>query len=277
MAASMALAGLTGCKAEPPERIVPYVRAPEEVVPGRPLYFATAMPMSGYGFGLIVKSLEGRPIKAEGNPDHPASLGATDAFAQASILTLYDPDRAQTVTHTEQISTWDTFVTDLSPRLDQFRTAGERLRILTETVTSPTMAYLITRILAAFPGSKWHRYDPVNHDNWRAASRMAFGRYADIQYRFEKADVIVSLDSDFLTTEPGKLHYAREFTRRRRIAPGETTMNRLYVFESTPTITGAMADRRFPTRSSDIPSALSDSILAIVDQHRGRSLVIAGE
>ena len=147
MAASMALAGVAGCKAEPPEKIVPYVRPPEEILPGMPLYFATAMPFSGYAVGLIVESHEGRPIKVEGNPDHPASLGATDVFAQASLLTLYDPERAQTVTQSGQISTWDGFITELRPKLDHFRVDGAGLRILTETVTSPTFADLMKQLL----------------------------------------------------------------------------------------------------------------------------------
>jgi len=275
MAASMALAA--GCKAEPPEKIVPYVRPPEELLPGTPLYFATAIPASGYAIGLIVESHEGRPIKVEGNPDHPASLGATDVFAQASLLTLYDPERAQTVTHTGQIATWDGFITDLMPKLDRFRLNGEGLRILTETVTSPTFAALMNQVLAAYPGSRWHQYEPVNRDNARAASRMTFGRYVDIQYQFDKADLIVALDSDFLSTEPGKLRYAREFARRRKIAPGGTTMNRLYVAESMPTITGAMADHRFPMRSSDVRTFLSGAILEALELNHGRSIVIAGE
>jgi len=277
MAASMALAGITGCKATPPEKIVPYVRPPEEVLPGVPLYFATAMPLSGYAMGLIVESREGRPIKAEGNPDHPASLGATDVFAQASLLTLYDPERAQTVTQTGQINTWDGFITDLRPKLERFRVNGEGLRILTESVTSPTFADLMKQVLAAYPGARWHQYEPVNRDNARAGARMTFGRYVDVQYRFEKADVIASLDSDFLTTEPGKLRYAREFARRRKTSPGGTTMNRLFVAESMPTITGAMADHRFPMRSSDVRSFLSGSILEALERSRGRGIVIAGE
>jgi molybdopterin-containing oxidoreductase family iron-sulfur binding subunit len=284
MAASMALASLTGCKAAPPEKIVPYVRAPEDILPGTPLYFATAMPAQGYGLGLIVESHEGRPIKVEGNPDHPSSLGATDAFAQASLLTLYDPDRAQTVTQAGQISTWDGFITSLRPRLDQFRKNGQALRILTETITSPSLADLLNQILAAYPGCRWHQYEPLHRDNERAGSRLAFGRYVDAQYRFANADVILSLDSDFLTTLPGKLSYAREFARRRRIVPGQMTMNRLYVVEGMPTITGAAADHRFPMRSGEVGSVLSDhpppwmrTVMEDLERHRGKSIVIAGE
>src|SRR5262245_35952138 len=109
MATSMTALGLTSCAAAPPEKIVPYVRAPEDLLPGKPQFFATAMPMGGYGYGLIAESHEGRPIKIEGNPQHPASLGATDIFGQASLLTLYDPDRSQTVTRTGSINTWDQF------------------------------------------------------------------------------------------------------------------------------------------------------------------------
>jgi Fe-S-cluster-containing dehydrogenase component len=298
MAASMALAGLSGCAAAPPENIVPYVRAPEDVLPGNPLFFATATEMDGYGIGVIVQSREGRPIKVEGNPDHPASLGATDAFAQASILTLYDPDRAQTVTHAGQISTWDAFITELRSKLDSLAGGRQGLRILTETVTSPSLHDLITRVLAKYPNAQWHQYEPVNHDNARSGARMAFGRYVDVQYRLDDADVILSLDADFLMWGPGKLRYAREFARRRKGAPGEMKLNRLYVFESTPSITGAMADHRFPILSSRIHQAaqtLAESIegrspqqmafdmpwlatlTADLQQRRGRSLVLAGD
>src|SRR5262245_5530588 len=121
MAASMAFASLTGCSAAPPEKIVPYVRPPEELLPGTPIVFATAMPSHGYGLGLLVKSHEGRPVKVEGNPEHPASLGATDVFAQASILTLYDPERAQTVSQIGNISTWDAFITAFGESMTRFQ------------------------------------------------------------------------------------------------------------------------------------------------------------
>ena len=246
MAASTAFATLTGCAAAPPEKIVPYVHPPEEVLPGRPLFFATSMPSSGYGVGLLVESHEGRPIKIEGNPAHPASLGATDVFAQASLLGLYDPERAQTVTQAGQIRTWDAFIAALQQKLDHFRANGESLRILTETVTSPTLADLINQVLMKYPGSRWHQWEPINQDHSRIGSRLAFSEYVDTQYRFADADVIVSLDSDFLTWQPGNLRYAREFARRRKISPGETTMNRLYVIESMPSTTGAWQIIDFP-------------------------------
>src|SRR5215510_13459404 len=143
MAASLALAGVSGCSpsATLPERIVPYVRPPEEMLPGTPLYFATAMPFAGYGIGLVVKSYEGRPTKIEGNPRHPASLGSTDVFAQASILNLYDPDRAKSVTRYGAIATSDSFVSTLSSDLEKWKTTGGAgLRLLSGTITSPSEA-----------------------------------------------------------------------------------------------------------------------------------------
>jgi len=170
MSASLALAGLTSCAPSVPEKIVPYVRAPEEIVPGKPLFFATAFPLGGYGLGILAESHMGRPTKIEGNPDHPASLGATDAFAQASVLSLYDPERSKAITEGGSITTWDAFITTLATELEPKRlNKGEGLRILTETVTSPTLASQLKQILAQFPSARWHQYEPVNSDSARAA------------------------------------------------------------------------------------------------------------
>jgi molybdopterin-containing oxidoreductase family iron-sulfur binding subunit len=290
MAASMALASLTGCAAAPPEKIVPYVKPPEELLPGKPIVFATSFPSPDYGLGLLVESHEGRPIKLAGNPEHPASLGAIDIFAQASILNLYDPDRAQTVTQDGRISTWDGFITALGDSMSRFeKDKGNGLRILTEHVASPTLADLLNQLLAKYPAAAWHQYEPVHHDNSRAGAKLAFGKVVDPQYRFEDADIIVSLDSDFLSWQPGHLHYARKFADRRKIVPGQKTMNRLYAIESGMTITGAMADHRYAVRSSDIPAIVRaianggnmpgwvPALLQDLDEHRGRSIVIAGE
>jgi molybdopterin-containing oxidoreductase family iron-sulfur binding subunit len=290
MAASLAFTSLTGCSGVPPEKIVPYVRTPEELLPGKPIVFATSMPSSGYGVGLMVTSHEGRPIKIEGNPDHPASLGSTDVFAQASLLTLYDPDRAQTVSQNGRISTWDAFITTLGESMNRFQAnGGEGFRILTETVTSPTLSGLLAELLTRYPAAVWHQYEPVHHDNSRAGARLSFGRYVDTRYNFETADVIVSLDSDFLSSQPGNLHYTRKFATRRKMMPGERTMNRLYVIESGVTITGAMADHRFALRSSNIAGIAQsmvdgspqqpwlETLLQDLEDHRGRSIVIAGE
>jgi MoCo/4Fe-4S cofactor protein with predicted Tat translocation signal len=295
ISASLAFAGLTSCAPTVPEKIVPYVRAPEEIVPGKPLFFATAFPLGGYGLGVLAESHMGRPTKIEGNPDHPASMGATDAFAQASILSLYDPDRSKVILNGGRISTWDAFITSLATELESKRlNQGQGLRILTETVTSPTLASQLKKVLEQFPAAQWHQYEPVNSDPARTASQMTFGKYVDARYRFDKADVILSLDADFLLSMPGHVRYAREFTARRRTRPGENGMNRLYVMESVPTITGAAADHRRPVRSSDIygmasriSDALSganssggdpwiDAVVRDLQAARGKSLVVAG-
>jgi MoCo/4Fe-4S cofactor protein with predicted Tat translocation signal len=301
MAASAALAGLTGCTKLPTQKIVPYVRAPEEIVPGRPLFYATAMPLGGVALGLLVESHMGRPTKIEGNPQHPASLGATDAFAQAAVLTLYDPDRSRVVTHEGRISNWDFFLASLRQARDEQRQSkGEGLRILTETVTSPTLASQMQALLAAFPAARWHQYEPMARDAAREGARIAFGEYRNVVYRLENADVILSLDSDFLCAGPGSVRYARDFAARRSPGFPRPKMNRLYAVESTPSNTGAMADHRLPLRSQEV-EAFARALASRLDvplrgpgavglpeqwiaalardlrSHRGRSLVVAGD
>ena len=162
MSASLALAGAGACTRQPPEAIVPYARAPEEgIVPGEPLFFATAMPLAGAATGLLVESHMGRPTKVEGNPDHPASLGATDVYAQASILSLYDPDRSQAVLKDGQPTKWEDFVTALDGALTAQRgKGGAGLRILTETVTSPTLIAQMQTLIQQFPQARWYQYEP---------------------------------------------------------------------------------------------------------------------
>jgi MoCo/4Fe-4S cofactor protein with predicted Tat translocation signal len=300
MGASLALAGLNACRATPlDEKIVPYVNQPEEIVPGRPLLFATAFAMGGVGTGVLVESHEGRPTKIEGNPNHPASLGSTDAFAQASILTLYDPDRSQVVRNAGRISTWNAFLTAVNDDLEAERLGGGAgLRILTETVTSPTLANQIRQLLAKFPRAKWHQYEPVNRDNVHAGDRLAFGADLNTIYRFENADVILSLDADFLFNNPGSVRYAREFAGKRRVRQGRIGMNRLYAIEATPSVTGSMADHRIALRPSEIPnfagaiaakiglagqsspdaqhSKWIDALVRDLQKHRGSSLVVVG-
>src|SRR5213593_1643032 len=154
-AASLALAGLSACTRQPLETIVPYVKQPEEIVPGRPRFFATAATLGGYALGLLVESHEGRPTKIEGNPDHPASLGATDVFAQASVLSLYDPDRSQTITYKGEIQAWGEFLSALGKALEfQRLKQGTGLRILTETITSPTLSDQLQSLVKLFPEAK---------------------------------------------------------------------------------------------------------------------------
>jgi MoCo/4Fe-4S cofactor protein with predicted Tat translocation signal len=263
MAASAALAGLAGCTKMPEQKIVPYVRPPEEIIPGRPLFYATSMTMGGVATGILVESNMGRPTKVEGNPLHPGSLGATDLFAQASVLGLYDPDRSQTVFHEGRISTWGTFVSQVTDLRNNFTaTKGAGLRILTETITSPSLAAQIQALLKEFPEAKWHQWEPCSRDNVRAGVLNAIGREANPIYHFDKAEVILSLDADFLYSGPGAVRYARDFASRRLSAVdgvnSQAKMNRLYVVEQGSTTTGAMADHRLAIRASDIAAFASD-------------------
>ncbi len=320
MGASLALAGLSGCVYQPPEKIVPYVRQPEEAVPGKALFFATAASLGGVATPLLVRSNEGRPTKVEGNPDHPNSRNtdanaigssASDLFAQASILGLYDPDRSQTITYREEIRTWATFLGEMRTALDEQRAKqGAGIRFLTETVTSPTLGAQLKAILTDFPQAKWHQYEPINRDNARAGAIMAFGQPVNTIYDFIKADRILSLDSDFLAAAPGTLRYARDFAARRRITDGKGEMSRLYVIETSPTTTGASADHRWSVRPSllletarklavfaDVPAAYNpdparplppdfkadlstlkwmEALTKDLQQHKGSSIVIAG-
>jgi MoCo/4Fe-4S cofactor protein with predicted Tat translocation signal len=297
MGASLALAGVTACTKQPAEKIVPYVKQPEELIPGKPLFYATSMPLGGVAIGLLVESHEGRPTKVEGNPLHPGSRGATDVFAQAAILGLYDPDRSQTLTNLGEIRPWSSFLGAINAALTaQKPLQGAGLRILTESVSSPTLAAQIRELLGRFPSAKWHQWDPASRNNVRVGSAFATGEYVDAQYRFEQADVILSLDADFLGSGPGSLRYAREFAARRR-PENASRMNRLYAVESMPTSTGSRADHRLPARPSEIgaiaraisanaPAAqgfnavVQKWIAAVakdLQANRGKSLVIAGD
>ncbi|MDB5172900.1 MAG: Fe-S-cluster-containing hydrogenase subunit [Phycisphaerales bacterium] len=253
MGASLALAGVTGCSDFPQEQIVPYVNPPEDIIPGKPLYFASTMPFCGYGMGVLVQTYEGRPTKIEGNPDHPASLGATNVFMQASILDLYDPDRAQSITRAGDASTWSNFIDAVQGRLIAHRSDGKGLRLLTGTVTSPSLADRIQELLRQYPGSRWHTHEPASHAGVSGRPGGGAGR---VVYDFSKADVILSLDGDFIFEDPGSLTYARQFIdgRRRKLgaSPKQQTMNRLYVVESTFTLTGTMADHRRPVKPSQV-------------------------
>src|SRR5262249_33669448 len=197
-----------------------------QIVPGQPLFYATAMPQSGFGFGVLVESHEGRPTKIEGNPDHSACpkpvdsspsarFGPTNAFAQGSILTLYDPDRSRNVTHLGSISTWDAFVTALLAALPN-APESVRLRLLAETVTSPSLANQLRAVLRRFPQARWHAYEPVGRENVQLGSQLAFGDNVEPHYRLDRADVIVSLDADFLACGPAHVRHHQEFASRRR-------------------------------------------------------------
>jgi molybdopterin-containing oxidoreductase family iron-sulfur binding subunit len=277
MGASLALAGLSGCSVQPAPavNIVPYVRAPEEIVPGKPLFYATAMTHGGAGVGLLVESHLGRPTKIEGNPQHPASLGAADLFHQASVLGLYDPDRSQTVTLLGKTTTWDAAlgerdvgrIPSLGGAMRRLRKrGGEGLHILTETVVSPTLARQLADLRSDtnLPRTKWYQYEPVHRDAARRGAQLAFGRHVNTRYSFHnlktnerQANVVLSLDADFLTCGPGHLRHVAEFMagRRVRTGPGDARkaqMNRLYVVETMVSSTGAKADHRLALRPHQV-------------------------
>jgi MoCo/4Fe-4S cofactor protein with predicted Tat translocation signal len=301
-AASLALAGLTACTKQPVHEILPYVKQPEELVPGEPLFYATSMCLGGYATGVLAKSYEGHPVKVDGNPEHPASLGGSSIWMQASILDLYDPDRAQAILHNGEVSTWADFLSELNEVMrEQEANQGAGLRLLTETITSPTLAAQLDALLKKFPKAKWHQFDSVSRDNVREGAEMAFGEIVEAQYRFDRAEVVLSLESDFLYMHPMRLRYAREFADGRRVSAGRNEMNRLYVIESTPTITGSMADHRLALESREVEavaralasrlgmaSAESESrnprfdswlssLVKDFESHHGKSIVLAGE
>lgn len=306
MGASLALAGLGGCsvKPAPSTEIVPYVHPSEGVTPGRPLFFATTMTMAGSAVGLLVESHTGRPTKIEGNPDHPASRGATDIFHQASVLTLYDPDRSQTVAHLGQPRTWGEARAAIREAMEQQRQhRGAGLRLLTENIVSPTLAQQIESLLKDLPGAKWYVYEPIHRDMAWRGDEMAFGEPVNPIYDFRKADVVLSLDADFLQCGPGSLNYAADFMDRRRVQTTEqnahtTQMNRLYMVETAVSCTGAKADHRLALTSKEIEE-LARAIAAQLGvathdaagpmrpwaaavakdlaAHRGRCLVLAGD
>ena len=241
----MALAGVTACTRQPIEKIVPYVRQPEDLIPGRPMFFATAMTVGGVATGLLVESHEGRPTKIEGNALHPGSLGAADVFAQAAILGLYDLDRATTLTHLGEIRPWSSFLGAIRAALTaQLPLQGAGLRILTESVGSPTLAAQIKDVLSRYPLAKWHQWDPASANNSRVGSKLAFGEFVDQRFALERADVILALDSDFLAMGPGCVRYARDFASRRR---PEDAARMISIFEMRTILPGAKVDEDLGT------------------------------
>jgi MoCo/4Fe-4S cofactor protein with predicted Tat translocation signal len=307
MGASLALAGISGCsiKPAPLSKIVPYVNPPRDIVPGKPLFFATTMAFAGSAVGLLVESHMGRPTKIEGNPDHPASRGATSIYHQASVLTLYDPDRSQSVTYRGRTRTWNEALAALRTALEGQRSkGGAGVRILSEPIVSPSLAKTREAFANAMPQAKWHTYEPINPDATIQGTKMAFGQDLNSYYDFSKADVVLSLDDDFLSGRPGNLRPIADFMSRRRVrkasqAADQPLMNRLYVVETAVTNTGAKADHRLALPAQQIegfarlvatklglPAGGSESgprdkwaaaVAKDLKQHEGRCLVLAGE
>ena len=302
--ASLSLAGLTACR-RPVEEIVPYVAAPEDIVPGIPRYYATTMPFGRSAYGLIVESHEGRPTKVEGNPSHPSTLGASNSRIQASVLGLYDPDRSQSVTERGVRKSWKDFVAAWSERAREHGAdGGAGLAILTESFASPTLARLASELRARYPRLQWATYDAVSDENRLAGLRQAAGRDIDLRLRFDRASVILALDADPLLTDPEMIRHARGFADGRRAGASGGVMNRLYAVEGAYSLTGTMADHRLRLASRQIapfvaalaarlgapgaagPSGASvpgvdprwiEALARDLVANRGRSLIVAGE
>ncbi|MFZ1701168.1 MAG: TAT-variant-translocated molybdopterin oxidoreductase [Pyrinomonadaceae bacterium] len=298
MGASLALAGLSGCVIQPPEKIVGDVRPQEGRLPGKPNFFATAMSLGGVATGLLAKSYEGRPVKIEGNPDHPGSRGGTDLLAQASLLDMYDPDRSQQVTYRGMPKTWEGFMSEFRATVEQNRVdGGAGVRFLTGTVTSPTLIDQFAKVKAELPNAKWAQYEPVNNDNSIAGAKMAFGSPVQTVYRFDRAERILSLDADIFSGF--NVAYINDFAKGRAFSEEKKEINRLYCVESTISLTGAKADHRLavkPSQMSEIAKAIAKAvgvagaastyldnaqwIAALAKdlvEHKGKSLVVVGE
>jgi MoCo/4Fe-4S cofactor protein with predicted Tat translocation signal len=252
MGASFALAGLAGCTKQPDEPIFPYVKAPEDLILGKPMYFATAFPFPTGAIPVLVKSDAFRPIKVDGNPDHPMAKGKSDALTQATLLDLYDPDRSTRPLYRGQPADWAEFQ-EAFAKAAKASSGGQGIYFLSETITSPTLAAQWKQVQAKYPSAKLVQWDAVNQDSSRAASKAAFGSYMDAQYKLENADVILSLDADFLggIAHPGFLPLAAAYSARHRYVEGQT-MNRMYVVETMATVTGFKAEHRLALKPSDL-------------------------
>ncbi|MBV8737529.1 MAG: TAT-variant-translocated molybdopterin oxidoreductase [Alphaproteobacteria bacterium] len=258
MAAAMALSGLSDCGPEPdPRQLLPYIQQPPGIVPGHANFYATATTREGYATGVLVAHLMARPVKVEGNPAHPASLGAASAIMQASILELYDPRRTQTILGQGQIDSWEHLITALFERREQLLPhRGAGLRLLTGTVTSPSLSAQIKALQQQFPEMRWHQWEPINRDNEHIAIQRSFGRPLDKIYNLDNADIVFAVESDLISSVPGWLAYARQFAAHRR--PDETggKMSRIYAIESTPTLIGAKADHRLPLSPTELVATM---------------------
>jgi MoCo/4Fe-4S cofactor protein with predicted Tat translocation signal len=298
MGASLALAGLSACTKQPTEYIMPYVEAPEQSIPGKPLFFATAFPVAGIANPVLVETHEYRPTKVEGNPEHPASMGGTDVPTQASILGLYDPDRLQTVNYIGEVRSYASFLQAFINALArQQAKTGSGIRILTETVTSPTLYGQMQDVLKLYPGAKWYQWEPTGHGRQMGA-QMAFGQFLNPVYKFDQAEVVLSVDGNFLGNGRGGVRYARDFVSKRVLRGGNTTQSRYYAVETTPTATGCKADHRQAIKPSEVigfvrslaaslsggaasgslaNSQFYSALVKDLQAAKGKSIVIAGD
>jgi molybdopterin-containing oxidoreductase family iron-sulfur binding subunit len=306
MGASMMLAGLSSsCARQPEEKILPYVKPPEYSLPGRATFYATCVPVAGgCGVGVLATCHEGRPTHLSGLKEHTASLGGISSQAQASVLSLYDPDRLDAVIENGNISTYTRFSIELARVMESLDAhEGDGLRVLTETVTSPTMAWQIDKLRALYPAAQWHQYEPLNRGNAHAGAELALGRPLDTRYNFNEAHIIVSLDSNFLADGPGHVRYASQYAASRDVDAHPEWMSRLYAAESATFITGSNADHRVALRFPDIetltrviargvgiadvdldasaeaalPAEFVKAVIQDLNEHKGHAVVVPGD
>lgn len=302
MAASFGLAGLAACR-RPEERILPHSKGVEDLVPGKPLHYNTVFVQGGHTVGLTVESHDGRPTKVEGNPNHPASQGAALAHAQASVLNVYDPDRAKEVLENGKASNWAAFDKFAAEQFTESKLGkGEGLRILSERVVSPSLMEVRKALLAKYPAAKWFEWEPVSDSNAFEGIKAVFGQPYQAHYHYDKADIVVTLDCDFLGMDAGSPAAIKRFSKKRRVEKPEDSINRLYSVESQFSMTGAAADHRLRMKSGDIDAFASNlarelgvvtdlailkdtndkvqkTLMAIkrdLEGHKGKSIVVAG-
>ncbi len=273
MGAAVALGTLEGCR-RPVDKIVPYARQPEDVAVNVTSYYATVLDRRGEGLGLLVESHEGRPTKVEGNPDHTASHGKTDLLAQASVLDLYDPDRARRPSEGGVDKTYADFEAALHGALEAHAgNGGTGLRVLAQPSISPTFVRLRQAVLRRFPSARFHTWSAASNSNAREGARLAFGQPALPVYTLERARVVLSLDADLLQTEAGAVRNTRGFAQGRR--PG-SDMNRLYVVEPTFTTTGATADHRLRLAARDVEGYALALAAELLRTHPAEFAVLPG-
>ncbi|MBS1261477.1 MAG: Menaquinone reductase, iron-sulfur cluster-binding subunit [Calditrichaeota bacterium] len=264
--ASMALAGFSGCR-KPVEKIVPHVNDPEYRVQGVPSFYATSEPRSTSPLGLLVETHEGRPTKVEGNELHPSSGGGADMFALASLLDLYDPDRVKYPTRGGARKTWAEFVEFWRRLRERYVANGGRgLAVLSEPFSSPTIARVRERFLREYPEARWIAWEPVSTENRDRGVKIATGKSLRPVHRFDEARVILSLDSDFVVTEPDAVRDNRDFGRGRKLASPQDEMNRLYAVESALSVTGGKADHRLRLQSRQV-GAFAATVAVALEKH----------
>ncbi len=250
MGATLALAGLTACR-RPEEKIIPLAKGAEDLIPGKPVHYNSVFTLGGNAAGVTVETHDGRPTKIEGNPNHPQSLGAASAYAQASVLGLYDPDRVAEHKRDGQPVSWDDFVAAAPAMLAG---DGAKVRFISQRIASPSYSRLKTELLAKYPAARWVEYEALPVDAANDGARIAFGRSATVNYNFEQADVVCALDFDFLGLDASTILNLRQWASRRRVEDHHDGMSRVYAVESQFSITGGSADHRLRMRASDVVS-----------------------